>query len=96
MCRYNSAFKRDLEYCWSACKASINSSLALLPDKTIDSSYLRNALNTVGRHARPGSTVVFESSVVVGMTRQLLGPLGAARRFFVGMSPEVRDSLGVL
>lgn len=60
----------------------------LRPDKTIDSSYLRNALNTVGMVARRGSTVVIESSVAVGMTRELLGPLAAERGFFAGMSPE--------
>ncbi|KAM5353905.1 hypothetical protein ACJ41O_000555 [Fusarium nematophilum] len=63
----------------------------LRPDKTIDSSYLRDALKTVGKVARPGSTVVIESSVAVGMTRQLLGPLAASRRFFAGMSPERVD-----
>ncbi|UZP39640.1 hypothetical protein NXS19_007456 [Fusarium pseudograminearum] len=61
----------------------------LRPDKTIDSSYLREALKTVGEIARSGSTVVIESSVAVGMTRQLLGPLAASRKFFAGMSPEV-------
>ncbi|KAF1999710.1 nucleotide sugar dehydrogenase [Amniculicola lignicola CBS 123094] len=63
----------------------------LRPDKTIDSTYLQSALDTVGNYGRPGATVVFESSVAVGMTRQLLGPLGAARNLFVGMSPERVD-----
>jgi nucleotide sugar dehydrogenase len=63
----------------------------LLPDKTIDSSYLRSALAAVGVHARRGATVVVESSVAVGMTRQLLGPLAKERGFFAGMSPERVD-----
>ncbi|KAK4221022.1 nucleotide sugar dehydrogenase [Podospora fimiseda] len=63
----------------------------LLPDNTIDSSYLRSALSTVGVYARPGSTVVIESSVAVGMTRELLGPLTKQRGFFAGMSPERVD-----
>ncbi|EGR45689.1 uncharacterized protein TRIREDRAFT_67698 [Trichoderma reesei QM6a] len=63
----------------------------LLPDKTVDTSYLRSALATVAEHARPGSTVVFESSVAVGMTRQLLGPLALSHRWFAGMSPERVD-----
>lgn len=63
----------------------------LRPDKTIDSSYLREAIKTVGQVARRGSTVVVESSVAVGMTRQLLGPLAQASGFFAGMSPEVRS-----
>jgi hypothetical protein len=61
----------------------------LRPDKTIDSSYLRSAVNTVATYGRPGSTVVVESSVAVGMTRSILGPIGFARHFFIGMSPEV-------
>ncbi|KAI9166470.1 UDP-N-acetyl-D-glucosamine 6-dehydrogenase [Paramyrothecium foliicola] len=63
----------------------------LLPDKTIDSSYLRSALAAVGLHARRGATVVIESSVAVGMTRELLGPLAKERGFFAGMSPERVD-----
>ncbi|KEY72473.1 hypothetical protein S7711_05148 [Stachybotrys chartarum IBT 7711] len=63
----------------------------LLPDKTIDSSYLRSAVAAVGLHARRGATVVIESSVAVGMTRELLGPLAKERGFFAGMSPERVD-----
>jgi hypothetical protein len=61
----------------------------LLPDKRIDSSALREAIKTVAMYARPGATVVVESSVAVGMTRQLLGPVAASRGLFAGMSPEV-------
>lgn len=61
----------------------------LRPDKTIDSSYLQSAVETVEIYGRPGSTVVVESSVAVGMTRQILGPVGEAKNFFMGMSPEV-------
>ncbi|KAH7329530.1 hypothetical protein B0I35DRAFT_474121 [Stachybotrys elegans] len=63
----------------------------LQPDKSIDSSYLRSALAAVGLHARRGATVVIESSVAVGMTRELLGPLAQERGFFAGMSPERVD-----
>ncbi|KAJ3532096.1 hypothetical protein NM208_g8591 [Fusarium decemcellulare] len=63
----------------------------LLPDKTIDSSYLRSALSAVGLYARRGAIVVIESSVAVGMTRELLGPLAKERGFFAGMSPERVD-----
>lgn len=65
----------------------------LLPDKMVDSSSLRGALMTVRKHARTGATVVIESSVAMGMTRKLLGPLAAARGFFAGMSPEVCTSI---
>jgi len=63
----------------------------LLPDKSIDSSFLRSALKAVGTYGRPGSVVVIESSVAVGMTRQLLGPLAQERNFYAGMSPERVD-----
>lgn len=58
-------------------------------DKMIDTSYLRAAIGTVQEFARPGTTVVIESSVAVGMTRQLLGPLIKSHGIFAGMSPEV-------
>ncbi|QPH02645.1 hypothetical protein C2857_006859 [Epichloe festucae Fl1] len=63
----------------------------LLPDKRIDSSYLRNALGTVASHGATGSTIIIESSVAVGMTREFLGPLAAERGFYAGMSPERVD-----
>ncbi|KAF5129851.1 UDP-N-acetyl-D-glucosamine 6-dehydrogenase [Metarhizium anisopliae] len=63
----------------------------LLPDKRIDSSFLRNALSTVAKIARPGSTVIIESSVAVGMTREYLGPLARNKGLFAGMSPERVD-----
>lgn len=63
----------------------------LLPNQQVDLSYLRQAIAVVTRHARPGSTVVLESSVAVGMTRTLLGPLAAEKKLHVGMSPERVD-----
>lgn len=63
----------------------------LLPDKTIDSSFLRRALSVVELYASRGSVVVIESSVGVGMTRELLGPLAKERGFYAGMSPERVD-----
>ncbi|PHH83357.1 hypothetical protein CDD82_1870 [Ophiocordyceps australis] len=63
----------------------------LLADRSIDASYLRSALRTVAAHARRGATVVIESSVAVGMTRQLLGPLAKRHGYFAGMSPERVD-----
>jgi len=53
------------------------------------------ACETVGRALRPGSTVVFESTVYPGVTEDLCGPalerasgLTAGRDFFLGYSPE--------
>lgn len=63
----------------------------LRPDHSIDCSYLLRALQTVSSQGRRGATVVIESSVAVGMTRHLLGPIAAARGFFAGMSPERVD-----
>lgn len=61
----------------------------LRPDRTIDASYLESALEIVAANARRGSTIVIESSVAIGMSRSLLGPIAKANGFFAGMSPEV-------
>jgi UDP-N-acetyl-D-mannosaminuronate dehydrogenase len=58
-------------------------------DKSIDTSFIEGAIQTVAQHARDGVTVVVESSVAVGMTRKLLGPLVGTNKVKVGMSPEV-------
>lgn len=58
-------------------------------NRTCDTSYVRAALHTILMHARPGTTIVIESSVGVGTTRQLLGP--HRQRFHCGMSPERVD-----
>ncbi|RBQ65482.1 hypothetical protein FVER53590_26477 [Fusarium verticillioides] len=63
----------------------------LLPDKSVDLSYIKSALDVIRRWAKPQSTIVVESSVAVGMTRKLLGPLALSKGFFVGMSPERID-----
>ncbi|KAM5350803.1 hypothetical protein ACJ41O_007308 [Fusarium nematophilum] len=63
----------------------------LREDKSIDLSYLRSALKKVEQWARPGSTVVIESSVAIGLTRELLGPIAKSHRLFAGMSPERID-----
>lgn len=65
----------------------------LRPDRTVDASFLREALEMVRCNSRSGATIVIESSVAVGMTRALLGPLAKSRKFYAGMSPEVSPSL---
>jgi len=55
----------------------------------IDTSYIKAAIDTVAQYAGHTSTVVIESSVAVGMTRELLTPLMIAKNFRAGMSPEV-------
>ncbi|GAM87567.1 hypothetical protein ANO11243_055940 [Dothideomycetidae sp. 11243] len=60
-------------------------------DKTVDSKWLQMALQTVGKYASPLSTVIIESSVAVGMTRKLLGPVMRAKNLRGGMSPERVD-----
>ncbi|KAI1326659.1 hypothetical protein F5Y16DRAFT_421656 [Xylariaceae sp. FL0255] len=63
----------------------------LLPDNSIDTSSLQKAVKDIKRFARSGSTVVIESSVAVGMTRELFATLAKDRGLFVGMSPERVD-----
>lgn len=58
-------------------------------DLSVDVSHLKSALSTVFRHARPGNTIVIESSVSVGTTRQLFQPV--QHLFHCGMSPERVD-----
>jgi threonine dehydrogenase-like Zn-dependent dehydrogenase len=65
----------------------------LKDDKTIDTTYLRSAITTVEKYVKAGSTVVIESSVAVGMTRDLVGPLMTSKQLKVGMSPEVSFSI---
>ncbi|KAI5793332.1 nucleotide sugar dehydrogenase [Geopyxis carbonaria] len=64
---------------------------SLREDKQVDLSFLEAALETVRARARPGATVVVESSVSVGMTRRLLTPLVESRGLLGGMSPERVD-----
>ncbi|KAK4629317.1 UDP-N-acetyl-D-glucosamine 6-dehydrogenase [Fulvia fulva] len=58
-------------------------------DRSVNTDHLVRAIAMVTSHARPGSTIVIESSVSVGMTRALLGPYKA--KFHCGMSPERVD-----
>lgn len=55
----------------------------------VDSSHVRSAIDMLQRYATNESIVVIESTVAVGMTRELLGPLAASRGILAGMSPEV-------
>lgn len=63
----------------------------LLADRTIDTSYIQSAIAMVTKYARPGSTVVLESSVAIGTTRKLLSPLVQSHGIKCGMSPERVD-----
>ena len=56
----------------------------------VDQTHIRSAFNMVARIAQPGSTVVVESSVTVGMTRELFSAL-LAKGVHVGFSPERVD-----
>ncbi|KAK4496865.1 hypothetical protein PRZ48_011314 [Zasmidium cellare] len=59
--------------------------------QNIDTSCIRKAIQTIQTHARPGSTIVIESSVAVGMTRDLLSSLMELKGLKCGMSPERVD-----
>jgi len=61
----------------------------LKSDFTVDLSHIENALRMVLDHARAGCTIVIESSVAVGTTRRLLGPV--QDYLHCGMSPERVD-----
>ncbi|ELY47109.1 nucleotide sugar dehydrogenase [Natronorubrum bangense] len=64
-------------------------------DNQPDLSYIESAATTVGSKMNPGSTVILESTVYPGSTRDVLVPaledasdLTAGEDFFVGYSPE--------
>lgn len=61
----------------------------LKTDNTVDLTHLVNALAMVLKHVQPGNSVIIESSVQVGSTRQLLGPY--QNILHCGMSPERVD-----
>lgn len=44
----------------------------LRSDRSIDLSYLNNAINTALEHARPSSTVVIKSSVAIRIARRFI------------------------
>ncbi|KAI1015280.1 hypothetical protein LB504_011006 [Fusarium proliferatum] len=87
----NVSFSRSQNDLIAATHFLISVPTLLRPDKIIDSSYLCDALKMVGQIARRGSTVVIESSVAVGMTRELVGPIATKLGLFAGMSPERVD-----
>lgn len=58
-------------------------------DGKVDSSHVRSAIAMLQNYVNDESIVVIESTVAVGMTRELLGPLAASRGILAGMSPEV-------
>lgn len=67
----------------------------LKPDNTPDLSYLIGACEILGPHLKPGSIVVFESTVNPGVTEDVCIPaleetsgLTCGTRFTVGYSPE--------
>jgi nucleotide sugar dehydrogenase len=89
--RPNVSFTTDESELQEATHFLISVPTLLLPDRSVDLTYLKNALGVVQKWARPCSAVVIESSVAVGLTRKLLGPIAASRGFFAGMSPERID-----
>ena len=61
----------------------------LRPDRSINLDYVLAAVRTALTYARPGCTIIIESSVAVGTTRRILGPY--RDHFHCGMSPERVD-----
>ncbi|KAJ5726596.1 UDP-glucose dehydrogenase [Penicillium malachiteum] len=60
-------------------------------NNTVDTQHLESAISLVAQYARMGSTVIIESSVAVGMTRQLVKEVMLAKGLKAGMSPERVD-----
>lgn len=60
-------------------------------NQNIDTSCIQKAIQLVEQYARPDATVVIESSVSVGMTRDLLEPLIQRKSIKAGFSPERVD-----
>jgi nucleotide sugar dehydrogenase len=60
-------------------------------DNTVDTQHLECAISLVAKYARSGSTVIIESSVAVGMTRQLIREVMRTKGLKAGMSPERVD-----
>lgn len=60
-------------------------------DNTVDTQHLESAISLVSEYARIGSTVIIESSVAVGMTRQLIQDVMRSKGLKAGMSPERVD-----
>ena len=57
----------------------------------IDTSYIESAAKTIDKVAKKGSIVVIESSVAVGMTRDIMGHFRKDRGLYIGFSPERVD-----
>lgn len=62
-----------------------------LYDGSIDTKPLQSAIDVVSKYVRPGSTVIVESTVAVGMTRTFLLPAMISKGVKAGMSPERID-----
>jgi nucleotide sugar dehydrogenase len=60
-------------------------------DRSINLSHLKEAIDTVASQARAGATIIIESSVAVGTTRELLAPIMRKHGLKGGMSPERVD-----
>ncbi|KAJ5055454.1 vi polysaccharide biosynthesis protein vipA/tviB [Bipolaris maydis] len=60
-------------------------------NNSIDVSHVQNAVTMLYRHVSNKSIVVIESTVAIGMTRELLEPLARLRGIFAGMSPQRID-----
>lgn len=57
----------------------------------IDTSYILSAAKTIETVAKSGAVVVIESSVAVGMTREIMGHFRTERSLYIGFSPERVD-----
>lgn len=85
LCTSNSEELRSAEYFLIAVPTKVNH------DNTINANAVQSAIDMVAQYANDGATIVIESSVAIGMTRELLTPAIQQRGFRGGMSPERVD-----
>lgn len=60
-------------------------------DKSLNTSHIENAMACIQKYAKPGSTIVVESSVCIGTTQFLYSNLKSGSKYFFGFSPERVD-----
>lgn len=85
LCTSNPEELRSAEYFLIAVPTKVNH------DNTINANAVQSAIDMVAQYANDGATIVIESSVAIGMTRELLTPAIHLRGFRGGMSPERVD-----
>jgi len=85
LCTSNPEELRSAEYFLVAVPTKVNH------DNTINADAVQSAIDMIAQYAKDGATIIIESSVAIGTTRELLTPAIHLRGFRGGMSPERVD-----